>query len=61
MSTDVISMSKSPEYTIFVNCKINEDTYETCRTKWRLATYSYQLHEMLGADWSVELSIIYLA
>jgi len=39
---------------------VMSDTYEACRTKWRLATCAYRRPQMLDADWSVYLSIIYL-
>ena len=37
------------------------DTYIACQTKWRLLPCAYLLPQMLAADWSGDLSIIYLA
>ena len=37
--------------------KVMSVNYVAWRTKWRLATGTYQLAEMLDADWSVDLSV----
>jgi len=40
---------------------VMSDTYVACQTKWRLLTCAYQFPQMQDADWSVDMSIIYMA
>jgi len=48
------------ETTTTYTSTVMSDTYEACRTKWRMLTCAYWLPPILDAERSVDMSIMYL-